>query len=105
MAQVNVTVNGKQYPLACADGDEERLEKLAAYVDGKTSALSKQLGHVNETRLMLMAAVLIADELHDSLDGKASASMMSGLSEDDMASVLNEVALEVESIAEKLTSA
>jgi cell division protein ZapA len=105
MAQVHVTVAGKQYPLACADGDQERLEKLAAYVDSKAQALSDQLGHVNEARLMLMAAVLIADELHDSLDGKASAAMMSGLTEDDMASVLNEVASEVEAIAEKLTNA
>lgn len=105
MAQVNVTVAGKQYPLACADGDEERLSKLAAYVDNKAQALSKQLGHVNEARLILMAAVLIADELHDSLDGKNGDAMMSGLTEDDMASVLNEVASEVEAIAQKLATA
>jgi len=105
MAQITVTINNKHYPLACADGDEDRLRKLAAYVDSKTIALAKQLGHVNEARLILMAAVLIADELHDSLDGKNSAAMLSGLTEDDMASVLNEVAFEVEAIAEKLTSA
>lgn len=105
MAQISVSVNNKHYPLACADGDEDRLHKLAAYVDNKTKALAKQLGHVSEARLMLMAAVLIADELHDSLDGKNSAALLSGLTEDDMASVLNEVAFEVEAIAEKLTSA
>jgi len=105
MAQITVTINNKHYPLACADGDEDRLRKLAAYVDSKTAALAKQLGHVSEARLILMAAVLIADELHDSLDGKNSAAMLSGLTEDDMASVLNEVAFEVEAIAEKLASA
>jgi len=105
MAQVTVTVNDKHYPLACANGEEERLKQLASYVDGKTKTLAKQLGHVSEARLMLMAAVLIADELHDSLDGKNSDAMLSGLTEDDMASVLNEVAFEVEAIAEKLTSA
>jgi len=105
MTQITVTVNEKHYPLACAEGDEERLTKLAAYVDSKTKALAKQLGHVSETRLMLMAALLVADELHDSLDGKNSEAMLSGLTEDDMAAVLNEVAFEVESIAEKLVSA
>lgn len=105
MTQITVTVNDKHYPLACGKDDEERLQKLAAYVDGKTAALAKQLGHVSEARLMLMAAILIADELHDSLDGKNSDAMLSGLTEDDMASVLNEVAFEVESIAEKLVSA
>jgi len=105
MTQITVTVNDKHYPLACGDGEEERLRKLAAYVDNKTKALAQQLGHVSEARLMLMAAVLIADELHDSLDGKNSAAMLSGLTEEDMASVLNEVAFEVESIAEKLVSA
>ncbi len=105
MAQITVTVNNKHYPLACADGDQERLNKLAAYVDSKTQTLAKQLGHVSEARLMLMAAVLIADELHDSLDGKNSAAMLSGLTEDDMATVLNEVASDVEAIAEKLVNA
>lgn len=105
MAQITVTVNNKHYPLACADGDEERLEKLVSYVDGKAQSIAKQLGHVNEARLLLMAAVLIADELHDSLDGKNSAAMLSGLTEEDMASVLNEVASDVEAIAEKLTNA
>lgn len=105
MAQINVTVNDKQYPLACADGDEERLQKLASYVDTKTQALAKQLGHVNESRLLLMSAILIADELIDSMDGKNSSAILGGLTEDDMASVLNEVASDIEAIAEKLTSA
>lgn len=104
MAQITVTVNSKHYPLACADGEEDRLEKLAAYVDSKTQMLAKQLGHVSESRLLLMAAVLIADELHDSLDGKNSSAMLSGLTEEDMASVLNEVASDIESLTSKLTA-
>lgn len=105
MAQIHVTVAGKSYPLACAEGDEERLYKLAGYIDGKTSALTEKLGHVSETRLILMAAVLIADELHDSLEGKGHDGLLNSLSEDDMAAVLNEVANEVEGIADQLTKA
>lgn len=105
MAQIHVTVAGKSYPLACAEGDEERLYKLAGYIDGKTKDLTDKLGHVNETRLILMAAVLIADELHDSLEGKGHDGLLSGLTENDMAAVLNEVASEVEGIADRLAKA
>lgn len=105
MAQINVTVAGKSYPLACAAGDEDRLYKLAAYIDGKTKDLTDKLGHINENRLLLMAAVLIADEFHDSLEGKGHEGLIGAITESDMASVLNEVASEVESIADQLTSA
>ncbi|MBL4836496.1 MAG: cell division protein ZapA [Kordiimonadaceae bacterium] len=102
MAQISVTINGKLYPLACADGEEDRLHKLAAYVNGKTKAIAGKLGNVNEARLILMAAVLIADELQDALEGEGNQGVIGSLSEDDMAGVLNEVASEVEAIAEKL---
>ena len=105
MAQITVNVAGKSYPLACADGDEERITSLANYVDSKAQELTGKLGHVSETRLILMAAVLIADELHDNLEGKGSQGLLNTLSEDDMASVLNEVASEVEGIAQELANA
>ncbi|TNE62472.1 MAG: cell division protein ZapA [Alphaproteobacteria bacterium] len=105
MAQINVSVNGKNYPLACAAGEEERLRKLAAYVDAKASDLSGKLGHVAESRLLLMAAVLIADELHDALESKGGTGLIGALSEEDLASVLNEVAVEVEAIADRLIKA
>ncbi|MFC3052696.1 cell division protein ZapA [Kordiimonas pumila] len=102
MAQITVSINGKTYPLACADGDEERLHKLASYVDSKAKSLSSKLGHINESRLMLMSAVLIADELHDALENKGSRGIIGSVSEDELAKIINEVASEVEGIAEKL---
>jgi len=105
MAQISVSINEKTYPLACADGDEERLHKLAAYVDSKARSISDKLGHVSEARLMLMSAVLIADELHESLEGKDSKGIIGSVSEDDLARIISEVASEVEGIAEKLPTA
>jgi len=105
MAQITVSVNGKTYPLACAAGEEERLHKLASYVDAKTRDLSGKLGHVAESRLLLMAAVLIADELHDALEKDGGPGLIGALSEEDLASVLNEVAMEVEGIADRLANA
>tara|TARA_R110002096_G_scaffold112431_7_gene244942 strand:+ start:695 stop:1012 length:318 start_codon:yes stop_codon:yes gene_type:complete len=104
MAQISVTINGKLYPLACANGEEERLSKLAAYVDSKTRDISGKLGHVSEARLILMAALMIADELHDTLEGQGNQGLMGALSENDLAGILNEVSSEVEAIAEKLVT-
>ena len=102
MAQIHVDINNKSYPLACADGDEDRLTQLAAYVDSKAKELSEKLGHVAESRLLLMVAILIADELQDALEGTGAQGVLGGYSQDDLAMIIHEVASEVEGIADKL---
>ncbi len=62
MAQVRVDVGGRSYPLACKDGEEELLQRLAKHVNSKAEQLSSQLGHLPEVRLLLMAAIMIADD-------------------------------------------
>ena len=66
MAQVEVTVNGRQYLVACEDGKEEHLLELADYLNRSVTELVQSIGQVGEARLMLMAGLLIADELFDS---------------------------------------
>jgi cell division protein ZapA len=58
MAEVVVRVNGRDFPLSCADGQETRTRRLAQYVDSKIT-------EAGELRLMLLAALVIADELSD----------------------------------------
>jgi cell division protein ZapA len=65
MAEVVVKVNGRDFPLSCADGQEGRTRRLAQYVDGKIGEFAKSLGQVGELRLLLLAALVIADELSD----------------------------------------
>ena len=65
MAQVEVTVNGRAYRVACDDGQEAHVMRLGRYVDQKVQALVKTLGQVGDTRLLLMASLLVADELVD----------------------------------------
>ena len=65
MAEVVVTVNGRDFPLSCADGQEARTRRLAQYVDAKIGEFAKSLGQAGETRLLLLAALVIADELSD----------------------------------------
>jgi cell division protein ZapA len=66
MAHVNVTVNERSYAIACDEGQEAHLRELAAHVDMKARELMKTAGQPGEQRLLLMAALLIADEYFES---------------------------------------
>jgi cell division protein ZapA len=68
MGQVAVTLNGRTYRLRCGDGDEARLLQLADYLEQRIEALAAEFGQVGDERLLLMAALLIADELWDTRD-------------------------------------
>ena len=64
MPLVNVMVNSRAYTVACDDGEEEHLKTLAEEVDSKVQELLGSVGQVGDQRLILMAALLLADELH-----------------------------------------
>ena len=69
MPLVNVMVNGRAYTIACDDGEEDHLRGLAAMVDAKAREVLGSVGQVGDSRLLLMAALLIADE-HNDMAGK-----------------------------------
>ena len=63
MVQVNVTINGRQFRMACEDGEEPHLLKLAEDLDQRISRLRARFGEIGDTRLTVMAALTVADEL------------------------------------------
>ena len=65
MGKVNVTINGYGYDVACEDGQEDRLKTLSDYVNKRVGELQASVGSVGEARLLVMAAILIADETLD----------------------------------------
>ena len=67
MAQINVTVNGREYTVACDDGEEAHLEDLARYLDKHVQSLGASVGQVGDTRLLLLAGLTVADELSEML--------------------------------------
>ena len=71
MGQVNVDIGGRNYALSCRDGDEHHLKELAGGIADKAQGLTQSLGPMSEPRLLLMAALMVADELHDVRSGKA----------------------------------
>jgi cell division protein ZapA len=63
MPQVNVTINGRQFRMACEDGQEDHLTRLARELDARIEMLRAKFGEIGDTRLTVMAALTVADEL------------------------------------------
>jgi cell division protein ZapA len=63
MAQVNTTIAGRQFRLACEDGQEDHLQVLAQSIDERIAGLREKFGEIGDTRLTVMAALTLADEL------------------------------------------
>ena len=65
MAQVTVKINGFTYTVGCEDGQEAHLQAMAAQVDNRIDSLKALGGNSGEIRLLLLAGLLLADEIHD----------------------------------------
>ncbi|ABE64258.1 cell division protein ZapA [Nitrobacter hamburgensis X14] len=65
MSYVNVTINGRQYRMACEDGQEDRLLKLAGDLESRIGELRGKFGEIGDQRLEVMAALTASDELMD----------------------------------------
>src|SRR5271165_1154840 len=101
VAQVSLTVNGRPFAVTCDDGQETRIRRLGQYVDAKVAEFVGSVGQVGEARLLLLAALVIADELADA--NEALRQGRSGTREADAAaaaaSSINGIAQRVEAIA------
>lgn len=73
MGQVPIKIGERSYRLSCGEGEEARLEVLSDYINGKMRELSEQHGQIGEERLIVMAMLLITDELFDARDGTQAA--------------------------------
>lgn len=65
MSQVTVTINGRQFRMACEDGQEGHLMRLAQDLDQRIEKLRGNFGEIGDARLTIMAALTVADELAD----------------------------------------
>jgi len=69
MAEVTVTLNGRSYDIACDNGQEGRVVDLAAYVDQKLQQISRSGAAYNDAHLMVLTAIVLADELLEAREG------------------------------------
>jgi cell division protein ZapA (FtsZ GTPase activity inhibitor) len=65
MAQVVVKIGGLSYPVGCEDGQEQHLQTMAAEVDKRVELVRPVAGQGAEGRLLVLAALMLADEVHD----------------------------------------
>jgi len=65
MSQVSVTINGRQFRMACEDGQEGHLMNLARELDNRINSLRSKFGEIGDTRLTVMAAITVVDELSE----------------------------------------
>jgi cell division protein ZapA len=118
MAQVNLTVNGRVYRMACEDGEEEHVEELGQRFDAAIDELRSALGEIGDQRLMVMAGILMTDRLDDAerrlalaeeavktlRDGRADTAMRIEGLEQNFAESLLHAAERIERVAERLQS-
>ena len=102
MAQVTVKINGYPYTLGCEDGQEAHLTSMAADVQSRVESIKALGGHSGEGKLLALAALLMADDLHDlRLEAAALRTQASKPSKSDAAAAkrLAKLAARAEAIA------
>jgi cell division protein ZapA len=67
MSEVTATIAGRQFRLACEDGEEEHLQALAQNLDQRITDLRGRFGEIGDTRLTVMAALTVADEVGEAM--------------------------------------
>jgi len=113
---VNVNVGGRQYRLACEEGQEQRLTKLATSLEDLVGQLRAKFGEVGDQRLIVMAALTLADELIDAkqkvrslesevaemVDARATYVERSKITQEAVAAALNAASERIEKMAQVL---
>ncbi|RED49774.1 cell division protein ZapA [Aestuariispira insulae] len=113
MSQVELVINGRTYAVTCDDGQEEHLRKLGGFLSSRVEELVGSIGQVGEARLMLMAGLMVADELSDAYgeleemrqNGGGSTSQSGAEDENQALEMLDSVAERIEAIAARLEEA
>jgi cell division protein ZapA len=117
MSQVNVTINSRQFRMACEDGQEGHLQQLARELDERIAALRGQFGEIGDARLTVMAALMVADELAEAgkklkrleedhaalLNARGDVSERAQATQAAMVEAVNSAAERIEGMARKLS--
>ena len=107
MSQLEVTINGKSYQIICDDGQEAHLAELGEYLEKRVQELVSSIGQVGDTRLLVMTALMIADELaqvHADLkktDDVADVVVSLEEAEAKLASIVNDAATRIEIVTQR----
>ncbi len=102
MAQLTIDVNGKPYVVGCEDGQEAHLREIARLFDAQVRQIAAEVGALGETRLFLMGALLLADELADARSRLAALQMEINRAQADRARVETRAVSALEAAAKRI---
>ena len=103
MAQVTITIRGRQYQVACDDGQEAHLTRLGRYLDERAADLLATSGSISEPLLLVMVALVVADELADAAAEIDTLSATKAAADDtSVAAAIDAVTARVEEVAARL---
>lgn len=102
MAQISIEVNGRPYAVGCEDGQEQHLLQLAKLFDQQVRQVSQDMGQLGDTRLFLMGALLLADELADARSRLASLQAEMARAQADRARVETRAVTALETAAKRI---
>ena len=108
MAQVTIRINGYAYTVGCEDGQEAHLEQMAAEIEQRINSIKSIGGQSGEARLLMLSALLLADELHDLRNSAKPAELpipAAASADSERRAKLRRVAARAEEIAADLTDA
>ena len=104
MANIDIEVAGRRYNVACRDGEEGHLHAVAAMVDKRAHDAAEALGSLTETRQLLFAALLMADDIKEMRAGAGIADPAPPPPDPAVAQALERLAQRIESLADSLES-
>jgi cell division protein ZapA len=102
MANIDIEVGGRRYSVACRDGEEQHLHSVAAMVDKRAHDAIEALGSLTETRQLLFAALLMADDIKEMRAGAGIADPPPPPPDPAVAQALERLAARMESLADSL---
>jgi cell division protein ZapA len=109
MGQVSVTLNGRTYRLECGEGEETHLIALAEYLGTHVETMKRKFGQVGDDRLILMASLLVTDELwelkrqmQELKTAMAEARRDRSVADESAKSLQSDVAARIGAVAERL---
>ena len=110
MAEVNVTINGRTFGIACDDGQEQRVLDLGKYVDERLREISKAGAAHNDAHLLVLTSLVLADEVFDLLEteeksGNGANGSINRDEERKFISVIDTLASRIDGIAGNLQKA
>ncbi len=111
MAEVNITINGRSFGIFCEDGQEQRVTDLSQYVDGRLKDIAQAGAATNESHLLVLTSLLLADEIYDLRNevGTANANVQqvqaNQTDEAAVAHAIEDLATRIERIASRIQSA